>query len=160
MGRLGAVVSANVARHGGVRRAGAGERGSLVAAFARASEALGCALGTQRELEGQGLPLLRVGLHTGEAQLGGEARNFGQAVGRAARLRDLGHAGQVLLSRVCADLVADHLPPGPAWPTWAPTACVTSPAPSRSTSWPTPTCRPDSLLCGPWTATPTTWPCS
>jgi class 3 adenylate cyclase len=75
-------------------------------------EALGCALDTERELGGQGLPLLRVGLHSGEARLGGEVGYLGPAIARAARLVDLGHPGQVLVSRACADLVAGHLPPG------------------------------------------------
>ena len=53
-----------------------------------------------------------MGLHTGEAQLRDEVRYFGQAVARTARLRDLGHTGQVLVSRETADLVAEHLPAG------------------------------------------------
>jgi predicted ATPase/DNA-binding CsgD family transcriptional regulator len=109
--RCDAVAGAAVARHGGVRAAEAREGGSFVAAFAHAPEALGCALDTERELGGQGLPLLRVGLHTGEAERYGEAY-LGPAIARATRLVDLGHPGQVLVSRACADLVAGHLPPG------------------------------------------------
>ena len=112
MGRIEAVVTPAVGRYGGIRQVGRREPGSVTAAFARASEAVVCALEVQRALEAQGLPCLRMGVSTGEAQLHGEVRHFGQAVGRAARLRDLAHGGQVLLSRAAADLVADHLPPG------------------------------------------------
>ena len=110
--RLDAVVSAAVGLHGGTRPVGQREGGSLLAAFARASEALGCALDVQRELQAKELPWVRMGLHTGEAQLRDEVRYFGQAVARTARLRDLGHTGQVLVSRATADLVAEHLPAG------------------------------------------------
>src|SRR5205823_6291809 len=48
---------------------------------------------------------------TGEVQLRGEGAYVGGFINRAARLRDVGHGGQVLLSRVTADLVGDHLPP-------------------------------------------------
>lgn len=107
-----AVFAVAVGRHGGVRPIEQGHGSRAVAAFARASEAVACALDTQRHGQAKSLPGLRMGLHTGEAQLLGEVRHFGQAVARAGCLRDLGHAGQVLLSRACADLVVDHLPPG------------------------------------------------
>ncbi|MGO9658049.1 MAG: helix-turn-helix transcriptional regulator [Acidimicrobiales bacterium] len=110
--RLDAALTAAVARHRGVRQVEAGGEGSFVAAFARASEALACALDVQRELVAQGLSRTRMGVGTGEAQLRDEVRYFGQAVARAGRLRDLGHGGQVLISRASADLVAEHLPAG------------------------------------------------
>ena len=105
------VFSAAIDRHGGVRLIRQGRGSPSIAAFARASEAVACALDMQREGRAEELRPPPMGLHTGEAQLLGEARYFGQAVARAGRLRDLGHAGQVLLSRACADLVVDHLPP-------------------------------------------------
>ena len=110
MGRLDDLATAAIARHGGVRPIEQGEGDSFVAAFSRASEAVSCALDIQRELETESLPRVRMGLHTGEAELRDETRYFGRAITRAARLRDLGHGGQVLLSRACVDLVADHLP--------------------------------------------------
>jgi predicted ATPase/class 3 adenylate cyclase/DNA-binding CsgD family transcriptional regulator len=112
MGAIDAVFSAAVGRHGGVRPMGQGEGGSFLAAFARASEALACALDVQRQLQADNLSCLRAGLHTGEAEVRDEVRYFGQAVARTGRLRDLGHGGQVLVSRASADLVADRLPAG------------------------------------------------
>jgi predicted ATPase/DNA-binding CsgD family transcriptional regulator len=105
-----AVFSAAVDRHGGVRPIEEGHWSHFVAAFARASEAVACALDIQRQGRAEELPRLRIGLHTGEAQLLGKVRYLGQTPARAGRLSDLGHAGQVLLSRTCADLVVDHLP--------------------------------------------------
>jgi predicted ATPase/class 3 adenylate cyclase/DNA-binding CsgD family transcriptional regulator len=107
-----AVFTAALDRHGGVRPIEQGHGSPSIAAFARASEAVACALDIQRQGQAEELPRLRMGLHTGEAQLVGEVRYFGQAVARSGRLRDLGHPGQVLLSRACADLVVDHLPAG------------------------------------------------
>ena len=112
MAAIGAVFSAAVGRHGGVRPEGQREEGSFLAAFARASEALGCALDVQRQLRADKVFCLRAGVHTGEAQVRAEVRYFGPAVARAGRLRDLGHGGQVLVSRASADLAADHLPTG------------------------------------------------
>ncbi len=109
---LGAVVGATVGRHGSVQGPDQAEAGSFLAAFARAPEAVACALEAQRELGAQELPPLRMGLLTGEAQLWDEVRYSGHAAARARYLAALGHGGQVLLSRGCADLVAAHLPAG------------------------------------------------
>ncbi len=85
-----------------------GEGDSFVAAFARASDAVAAALELQRA------PLapirLRIGVHTGEIQLRDEGNYAGPTVNRTARLRDLGHGGQTLLSGTTDDLVADRLP--------------------------------------------------
>ena len=81
-------------------------------AFARASDAVVCALELQRA------PLapirLRIGLHTGEVQLRDEDNYIGTTVSRTARLRDLGHGGQTVLSGTTHDLVVDGLP-ADAW---------------------------------------------
>jgi hypothetical protein len=55
---------------------------------------------------------VRVALHTAEAQLRDEGNYFGLALSRCARLRELAHGGQVLLSRATHDLVVDRLPAG------------------------------------------------
>ena len=84
-----------------------GEGDSFVAAFARASDAVACALGLQPA------PLapirLRIGVHTGEVQLRDEGNYIGPAINRAARIRDLAHGGQTVLSGTTEDLVADVL---------------------------------------------------
>src|SRR5882762_10360545 len=98
-----------VAAHGGVRPVEQGEGDSFVVGFARASDAVACALQLQRA------PLapirLRIGVHTGEIQLRDEGNYMGPTINRTARLRDLGHGGQTLLSGTTEDLVADRLPP-------------------------------------------------
>ncbi|MDP1792497.1 MAG: LuxR C-terminal-related transcriptional regulator, partial [Acidimicrobiales bacterium] len=70
----------------------------------RAADAVAFALAVQRNAP---LPL-RIGMHTGDVEVvdGGYA---GPAIIRAARIRDAGHGGQVLLSHTTADLVADAL---------------------------------------------------
>jgi hypothetical protein len=50
LSRLDAVVGAAVGRHGGVTNHDQGEAGSSLAAFARATEAIACALEVQREV--------------------------------------------------------------------------------------------------------------
>src|SRR6202048_5424815 len=106
--RLNQAVSDIVAAHEGVRPVEQGEGDSFVAAFARASDAVACALELQRA------PLapirLRIGVHTGEIQLRDESNYAGPTINRTARLRDLGHGGQTLMSGTTEDLVADRLP--------------------------------------------------
>src|SRR5258705_3022303 len=110
--RLDETVSEAVAAHGGVRPVEQGEGDSFVIAFARASDALECALDLQRA------PLapikLRIGLHTGEIRLRDEANYIGPTINRTARLRDLAHGGQTVLSSTTSDLVTDRLP-ADAW---------------------------------------------
>ena len=57
---------------------------------------------------------LRIGLHTGEVQLRDEANYIGPTINRTARLRDLAHGGQTVLSGTTTDLVCDRLP-ADAW---------------------------------------------
>jgi predicted ATPase/class 3 adenylate cyclase/DNA-binding CsgD family transcriptional regulator len=112
VGRLDCAVCDIVAAHGGVRPVEQGEGDSFVAAFARASDAVACALELQRA------PLapirLRIGVHTGEVQLRDEAHYAGPTINRTARLCDLAHGGQTVLSGATGDIVVDRLPAG-AW---------------------------------------------
>ncbi len=101
-----------IAAHRGVRPTEQGEGDSFVVAFARASDAVACALDLQRALLS---PIrLRIGLHTGEVQLRDDTNYIGVTINRAARLRDLAHSGQTVLSTTTHDLVVDALPAG-AW---------------------------------------------
>lgn len=102
-----------VGRHDGVRPLEQGEGDSFVAAFARPSEAVACALAIQEKLAG-GRLRVRIGIHSAEAQRGSSKTYVGPPLNRTARLRDAGHGGQVLLSRPTAELVADRLPDGAA----------------------------------------------
>jgi len=110
--RLNQVVCDVIATHDGVRPVEQGEGDSFVAAFARASDAVAAAVAMQRA------PLapirLRIGVHTGEIQLRDEGNYAGPTINRTARLRDLAHGGQTVLSGATEPLVVDRLPDG-AW---------------------------------------------
>jgi hypothetical protein len=59
-------------------------------------------------------PRGRIGIHTGEARPA-DVRSYAQSVlQRGARLRDVAHAGQTLLTAVTASIVGDAVPGG-AW---------------------------------------------
>ncbi len=85
--RLDQTLSDAVATHHGVRPVEQGEGDSFVIAFARAVDAVACALALQRA------PLapikLRIGLHTGDVHLRDEGNYIGPTINRTARLRDL-----------------------------------------------------------------------
>ena len=110
--RLDRVLSDLLTGYGGVRPVEQGEGDSFVVAFSRATDAVACALELQRA------PLapisLRIGVHTGEVQLrskAGEAGNYiGPTINRTARLRDLAHGGQTVLSGATEYMVVDSLP--------------------------------------------------
>jgi predicted ATPase/class 3 adenylate cyclase/DNA-binding CsgD family transcriptional regulator len=97
-----------VSTHHGVRPVEQGEGDSFVIAFSRASDAAACALALQRAP--LALLRLRIGVHTGEVQLRDENNYVGPAINRTARLRELAHGGQTVLSGTTSDLVADALP--------------------------------------------------
>ena len=106
--QLNRTASTLIAEHGGVRPVEQGEGDSFVAAFARASDAVACALDLQRaELA----PIkLRIGLHSGEVQLRDEGNYAGSTINKTARLRDLAHGGQTVLSAATEELAEDRLP--------------------------------------------------
>lgn len=92
----------------GVRPVEQGEGDSFVLAFERASDAVACALDLQQASLS---PLrLRIGVHTGEVQLRDEGNYIGPTINKTARIRDLGHGGQTLLSGATEEMVFDRLP--------------------------------------------------
>ncbi len=107
--RLDQILADVVAAHHGVRPVEQGEGDSFVIAFARAADAVTCALDLQRA------PLapikLRIGVHTGDVHLRDEGNYIGPTINRTARLRDLAHGGQTVLSGATEPLVVDQLPP-------------------------------------------------
>ncbi|MFY1620982.1 helix-turn-helix transcriptional regulator [Micromonospora sp. WMMD736] len=108
--RFNQVVDEAVGAHGGVRPVEQGEGDSFVAAFTRASDAVACALALQCAPL---MPIrLRIGLHTGEVQLRDDSNYAGPAINRTARLRDLAHGGQTVISGATEPLVVDSLPEG------------------------------------------------
>jgi predicted ATPase/class 3 adenylate cyclase/DNA-binding CsgD family transcriptional regulator len=106
--RLDSTLAELITIHDGVRPVEQGDGDSFVLAFSRASDAVACALALQRA------PLapirLRIGVNTGEIQLRDEGNYIGPTINRTARLRDLGHGGQTLLSGATESMIVDHLP--------------------------------------------------
>ncbi|OBF79490.1 transcriptional regulator [Mycobacterium sp. 852002-51163_SCH5372311] len=106
--RLDQALCEAVAAHDGVRPVEQGEGDSFVIAFGWACDAVACALDLQRA------PLapirLRIGIHTGDVRLRDEGNYVGPTINRTARLRDLAHGGQTVLSGTTDDLVAESLP--------------------------------------------------
>jgi predicted ATPase/class 3 adenylate cyclase len=108
------VMGADVARHDELIRAAVDHHEGVVfatggdgfaVAFARAGDALGCAVEVQQSLRAAGLPGVRMGVHTGEAEER-DGNYFGSAVNRAARLMAIGHGGQVLVSLATRQLAS------------------------------------------------------
>ncbi|MEP6680285.1 MAG: adenylate/guanylate cyclase domain-containing protein [Chloroflexota bacterium] len=112
LARHHAIIRAAVAAHGGAEAGTEGD--SFFVAFASAAEAVGAAVDVQRALAAETWPAdhlvrVRMGLHTGEGALGGDAY-IGIDVHRAARIAAAGHGGQVLVSETTRALVASSLP--------------------------------------------------
>src|SRR5437667_118404 len=85
-------------------------------AFAHAADAVAAAVAAQRALAAHSWPAgvrvrVRMGLHTGAPALT-DAGYVGLDVHRAARIKDAGHGGRVLLSQATRDLVQGELPKG------------------------------------------------
>jgi predicted ATPase/class 3 adenylate cyclase len=105
-----------VEEHGGVHIRPRGEGDSRFAVFASAPDAVASALEIQRAFAAEPWPTprpikVRIGLHTGEGELR-DGDYYGSAVNRCARLRGVGHGGQVLLSEATAALARELLPSG------------------------------------------------
>src|SRR5688572_24599765 len=82
------------------------------AVFTTAFDAINAAIHAQQNLQFQISNLqmkIRMGLHTGEAELR-DNDYYGQALNRAARIMAAGHGGQILLSSITAELAREHLP--------------------------------------------------
>jgi predicted ATPase/class 3 adenylate cyclase len=110
------IIEQLVQRNGGALVRPRGEGDSRFAVFEMAPNAVAAAVEIQRAFAEEpwpaGEPLrIRVGLHTGNADLR-QGDYYGSAVNRCARVRALGHGGQVLLSLATQQLTADDLPEG------------------------------------------------
>jgi len=93
-----------------------GEGDSRFAVFSSAPDAVAAALAIQRAFAAEPWPTprpisVRIGVHAGEAELR-DGDYYGSAVNRCARIRGIGHGGQVLLSAAVVALVAGGLPTG------------------------------------------------
>jgi predicted ATPase/class 3 adenylate cyclase/DNA-binding CsgD family transcriptional regulator len=111
MAELDSFVDEYVAKFDGARPVEQGEGDSFVAGFWRASDAVSCAIELQRTLAEMAIRV-RMAIHTGEIEIRDGSRYDGSTIIRCARVRDLGHGGQVLVSSSTRDLAHDALPDG------------------------------------------------
>jgi predicted ATPase/class 3 adenylate cyclase len=116
LARHDALFEAAVTEHRGVHIRPRGEGDSRFAVFSSAPNAVAAAVAIQRVFAAEPWPTsrpitVRIGIHTGEAELR-DGDYYGSAVNRCARLRGIGHGGQVLLSEATAGLVRDGMPSG------------------------------------------------
>ncbi len=113
---LDAIMTETVAEHDGVLIKIRGEGDSTFSVFQYASDALHAAVAAQRRIAAERWPTerpitMRVAIHSGEA----EERSgdyYGRTVNRAARVRSLAGAGEVLISHATRQLVAERAPAG------------------------------------------------
>jgi predicted ATPase/class 3 adenylate cyclase len=106
------IVRDAVSRHDGIEVRMEGD--SFFCVFVDAAKALSACLAAQRALCAYGWPeggemTVRMGLHTGEAEPV-EADYIGLAVHQAARVVDVGHGRQVLVSDATRAMVGERLP--------------------------------------------------
>jgi class 3 adenylate cyclase len=112
------VLADAVASYHGVLVREKGEGDSTFSAFRRATDAVAAAFAIQQAIGDKewqaGFHLAtRIGLHTGEVQLRA-GDYYGPTANRAARVRSLAGANEVLMSRITAELAAEELPSGVA----------------------------------------------
>ena len=105
-----------VERNRGVVLKSKGEGDSTFSVFASATDAARAALDAQRALRDERWPdacpiAVRMALHTGEA-VERDRDYFGRTVNRAARLRAIAGAGEVLVTVATVELVESDLPTG------------------------------------------------
>ena len=106
------IVDRNVEEHGGRRIGATVEGDATVSVFPGVANAVRAAIGLQRGLASRsGALRVRVGVATGEF-VGVDGEVLGPTLNRAARIRELAQAGEVLLSASTADVVRMAPPPG------------------------------------------------
>jgi class 3 adenylate cyclase len=108
------VMRESMERHGGTEIDAQGD--AFFFSFTRAKDAAAAAVDAQRALRAHEWPgdsavRVRMGLHTGEPQVG-EHGYLGIDVVRAARICSAGHGGQILLSETTRALLGNALPEG------------------------------------------------
>lgn len=113
--RHNTLVRQEIERNGGTVFKMVGD--AFCAAFASPPAALQAAVAAQRSLlaepwEACGVPIkVRMGLHVGTPECR-DSDYFGPSVNRVARVCDLGHGGQILLSRAVQEVLGDAPPVG------------------------------------------------
>lgn len=111
MEEVSSIIEGATRSHGGVMPIEQGEGDSAVAVFDRPDEAVAAALDVQLALVDAEWRV-RIGLHTGLAEILDGGTYGGISIIRAARVRDLGRGGEVLLSQATSAVVAEALPDG------------------------------------------------
>ena len=111
-------------RHGGDERGTQGD--SFLVVFSDAAAAVAAAVDGQRSLASASWPdgvtvRVRMGLLSGQAIAGGDDY-VGLDIHRAARIAEVAHGGQVLVSDATRALVERQLPEGSASSIWASTS--------------------------------------
>ncbi len=108
-----AVLDRVISDSGGIRPLAQGEGATVISTFTSADDALCAAVAAQRALAAE-LPNVRVrmGLHTSTAQFRGSERYVGGALSEGERLRDLGHGGQILVSKAAVEALDPERPHG------------------------------------------------
>jgi predicted ATPase/class 3 adenylate cyclase/DNA-binding NarL/FixJ family response regulator len=114
LARVEELVDDHAATYGGHRPAEQGEGDNFVVAFGKAGDAVAFAAVLQTALWAEPWPhalpvAVRMAAHTGDARHRDGERYMGEALNRCARLRALGHGGQVLVSGATAALTAETL---------------------------------------------------
>jgi predicted ATPase/class 3 adenylate cyclase len=112
--RHNAHIRVAVEGHGGTVVTSRGEGDSFFAVFASAVDAVEAAAACQRRLLAESWPAgisiqVRMGLHTGEADLRDGEYHGNAAINRCARVRGAAHGGQVLVTKATRDLVLPYL---------------------------------------------------
>jgi predicted ATPase/class 3 adenylate cyclase len=114
-----------LARHDGIMRTAITAHGGVIvkttgdgvhAAFPTAVSSVAAAVDAQRAIttsswDAIGGLRIRIGLHTGEAEVR-DGDYYGSALNRAARLMSVAHGDQIVVSQVTEDLVRDSMPDG------------------------------------------------
>src|SRR5215208_319606 len=120
LARHNEILSESIAAHDGFTFRIVGD--SFSAAFRTATDALNAALDAQRKLQNElwsPAPIkVRMGVHTGSAQLRNDPQGQGasyegyETLALTQRIMSVGHGGQILLSQAAHDLVKDRLSAG------------------------------------------------
>jgi predicted ATPase/class 3 adenylate cyclase len=89
---------------------------AFCAAFHTASDGLNAAIESQQKLQTEnweGTPVkVRMGLHSGSAEIYGNEYHGYMTLARVQRVMSVAYGGQVLLSNACAELIHNELPDG------------------------------------------------
>ncbi len=109
------IVDEAIQAHGGTAFKFIGD--AYQVAFNSPHQAVNAALQAQRRLIGAqwgttGPLRVRIGIHTGPAEVSGDDYAVGHTLNRVARIMSAGHGGQILLSGSTAVLLKENLPPG------------------------------------------------